>query len=304
MFKVFRIRFRAFTLIELLVVIAIIAILIGLLLPAVQKVREAAARIQSSNNLHQIVLATHNYADGHGGTLPPGSFTWAPTYGPGNAEGGTFFHILPQMEQDNIFKASYSPLFQAVWDPNKMTETWQTSGYAYQAVYTDWSTGKPTQAYPAAIGQVKSYQDPADYTIKSDSVAANSYLANSQALQWGQQKLIKITDGTSNTIFFTTGFDQCTQTWSSGSSSWSNTTDRRWDGYNTSDYGYAFTSPPFQVRPKTGDCQPYEAQTPYGSGILVGMGDGSVRMVSTGVSTTTWNAAMTPSGGETLGNDW
>src|SRR3989442_11281570 len=101
--KVRRWLSMGFTLIELLVVIAIIAVLVGLLLPAVQKVREAANRAKCANNIKQLSLALHN-ANDTWGRLPP----MAGTYG-GSFFAPLFWHLLPFIEQDNVWNAAAIP---------------------------------------------------------------------------------------------------------------------------------------------------------------------------------------------------
>src|SRR5262245_12796124 len=104
-------RRQAFTLIELLVVIAIIAILIGLLLPAVQKVREAAARVKCENNIKQMSLALHNCNDAQG-RLPPAAGSFGGAY-----LAPLLFHLLPYIEQQNVWNsAEFSGFIVPVWD--------------------------------------------------------------------------------------------------------------------------------------------------------------------------------------------
>jgi prepilin-type N-terminal cleavage/methylation domain-containing protein len=289
----------AFTLIELLVVIAIIAILIGLLLPAVQKVREAADRAASSNNLKQITLAIHNYESAHG-YLPPSS-GWMPQYNAPNGVNGTvFYHLFPFIEQDNLFNAGGQEVYTWTWTQDA---GWQQVDAGYKAY----------QAQNVS-GQVKTLISPGDPSVNPSSNSPSSYLLNSYALPWSTQTIPMVKqypDGLSNTVVFAEAYYNCSQliTYSWDDSygwawSWQSYQSRinQWNTSYAQTYYYGNGTP--QIRPSLTDCNPNLPNSPFSGGDLVSMADGSVRVVSSGVSQATWNAANTPNGNDILGNDW
>jgi prepilin-type N-terminal cleavage/methylation domain-containing protein len=320
----------AFTLIELLVVIAVVAILLGLLLAAVQQVREAAARVQSSNNLRQIGLAIHVCQEQYG-SLPPG-FGFFPG-GPANVtyEGGTtglgnvFFHLLPFIEQDNLYRSTAEPGSGSAASPGTYFTPF---GPIFPGIAT----------YP-----VKLYQNPSDPSMTAsgrvmgsgtiaDGWGACGYAFNAQVFctvdsrgnfedWWASPRIPQsFADGTSNTILFTEKFSVCGKPGGpyGGANAWAEApAEDATPVFSVSRFPSAGTfsgaipstgaATHFQVRPLPYDssrCQYWVPQAARAGGILVGLADGSVRIVSAGIRPTIWWAACTPAGNEIVGPDW
>jgi prepilin-type N-terminal cleavage/methylation domain-containing protein len=319
-------RWRGFTLIELLVVIAIIAILIGLLLPAVQKVREAAARIQSTNNLKQMSLALHNMNDTQGVLpLPVGSyprkFTPDPYFNnPPNSTwvGTPQYWILPYIEQQNVYQA------QAGLHP----DSWWC-GYTIKTFTNPADPSAPASGYPDS----STPRYGSSYAPNEAVFAAGLTITDDGHWRGGQNDPVAripatFGDGTSNTIVWAEKYQLCGPAanryaiffygetcLSCGSPSrWPSSCNRL--GNNPGGLGsppmfYSSTivpgqplAVPPQNKPSPYNCNPCILQGPHSGGILVGLGDGSVRLVSTGISPTTWTLAVNPNDGLVLGSDW
>jgi type II secretory pathway pseudopilin PulG len=287
-------RRQAATLVELLVVIGIVAVLLGLLLPAIQKVRETAARMSCANNLKQIGLALHNFAGDHDGCLP----VINGAVGSANQGRSVQEALMPYVEQGNAYRDYF--------------------------------------LHPGGtLPMIKVFICPADPTVAGSVVynTITSYAANAQVF-WGNPSLNRTyADGTSNTISFAehyahlynpknapqdTVFDISEistfslfggphrPTFADGGPILKN--------QNCGDFYPVTTgSPPtstasffpnltFQVAPRGGTS--LLAQTSHQSGMVVALGDGSVRTLSGGISPTTYWSAVTPASGEIPGNDW
>jgi prepilin-type N-terminal cleavage/methylation domain-containing protein/prepilin-type processing-associated H-X9-DG protein len=288
-------RRAGFTLIELLVVIAIIAILIGLLVPAVQKVRGAAARLSCSNNLKQIGIALHCYHD-RTGAFPPGYFDVAPwpqnDVGPG---WGWASYILPDVEQDNLQRqinynqnAGAAPLairtavvkiFQCPANPNSSAPFLVTDGGS-----NSWQLAQGS--YVACNG--------------NDGVDDNTTPPHTGAFVRGTQgfRIADITDGLSNTFFV--GERCTTMSWSTWVGAIPNALDPSvrspgdFSGASALVLGHCGPHLPNDSIVTDADAM----SSGHTAGVNFLFGDGSVHMISNSISQAVYDALATRAGGE------
>jgi prepilin-type N-terminal cleavage/methylation domain-containing protein len=276
-----------FSMIELLVVLAILAFLLALLVPAVQKIREAAARTQTMNDLKQMALGTLNCADVNRGRLPP---AFGKYVNPKDPALPLHVWIMPYIEQDNLYRQylqGQSPdeevvgVFASRSDPSRVDPPKGVQNYAanlrvfsVKGLKTQWNAPLP------ALGK----EEPGQTRFPADFV-----------------------DGTSQTVIFGTRYGRCGDGGSRYASA-PNTNTAAFFGQNPAKVKAASAdmTATFLLHPAANQCRPTPLMGHAFSvqGIEVAIADGSVRTVSARVSPQTWNAAMCPNDGMPLGADW